>query len=173
MMPRGDATHRRRVLALLLATPTIVAAFAGVAIEALRIADPQAQILADTPSTSFVDALERQDLLGAYWFVRGTHGANGPIQVSHPVLTGGQELVVTPMVWAVALRDDKAVLMLLGHGERMDGPLDRRAACLADAAGFPDIARILRRYGGPAMREPCPARHGPTEPLLVWFLQQP
>lgn len=160
---------RRPFIAFLLALPTMLTALGIVAIESWRVYQPRSPLFAPPFVFSLADAIERGELPQAYEFLRSSRDPGALIQVHHPVLTGGQPLAVSPLLWAVATGNRDAVQMLLGLGARMDRGPDRKAACLADALGNDDLAEVLRTYGAPP-HAPCPATevgHPPILPLVA------
>lgn len=106
-----SATHqlvrRRRVLASMMAGPALVAALGVCAVEGWRMLQPKSALFADPFVFSLADAIERNDVDQAYAFIRAGQDPNEPIAVRHPVLSGGRSVLVTPIVWAVAI-DRKA-----------------------------------------------------------------
>ena len=148
--------RRRRLLALLVAAPAITSLLGPVALEGWRLRRPDSQLFVTPIAYSLADAIERDDVQRAYEFVREGQDPNELIAVRHPVLTGGRQVLVPPLLWAVAVNSRQAVLMLLGFGARMDRAMDRRVACLADALGHDETARLIRLYGGTTPPGPCP-----------------
>jgi hypothetical protein len=156
---------KRSFTVALLALPAILMALAIVAVESWRLHEPRSPIFAPPFVFSLADAIERGELPQAYEFLRsGDPGAL--IEVRHPVLTGGQSLAVSPILWAVATGNRDAVQMLLGLGARIDVGPDWKAACLADALGNQDLAEVLRIYGAPS-HEPCPVTEAGGPPILT------
>jgi hypothetical protein len=157
----------RQALALLLTAPAVFAALTILSLEAWRIYRPEAGLFATPLAYSLADAIERDDVRRAYAFIRAGQDPNELIAVRHPDLTAGRGVLVSPLVWSVATNRRNATLMLLGHGARMERPADRAAACLAEALGHVEVARILRQYG-PAP-DPCPKSSGTGASLLSFL----
>ena len=148
----------RRLLTLALAAPTLAAALGILAVEGSRLRSPESPLFATPFAYSLADAIERDDVARAYGFIRAGQDPNAPIPVRHPVLTGGRDVLVAPLVWAAATNRPQAVRMLLGFGVRADGPAGTAAACLAHALGYDEIAGLLRQYRQSPEPAPCPAR---------------
>ena len=116
--------------------------------------------------SSLADAIARDDVQQAYEFIRGAQDPNGLIEVADPVLTDGRRVMVSPLLWAVAVRSDRSVLMLFGVGARIDEEDERQAVCLAERLGQDDIARLLERHGGHASAGSCTNQHVSEAALL-------
>ena len=157
---------RRRFIIALLALPTILTALAIVAVESWRLLQPRSPLFAPPFVFSLAEAIERGELPQAYEFLRSSRDPGALIEVRHSVLTSGQPVAVSPMLWAVATGNRDAVQMLLGLGARLDRGPDRKAACLAEALGNHNLAEMLRIYGAPA-HEPCPATEAGGPPILA------
>lgn len=65
----------------------------------------------------------------------------------HDVITGGQPVEVSPLLWAVATQSEEAVAMLLGFGARLDAPAKHQAVCLAVRLDRDDIVQLLQLSG--------------------------
>jgi hypothetical protein len=148
---------RRTVLALGVGVPAVIAALAIVAVEGWRLQRPQSPLFATPFVYSLAEAIERNDIARAYGFIRAGQDANAPIPVRHPQLTNGREVLVSPLMWAVALDRPDALLMLLGAGARLDGPTADAGECLAQALGHDEVLRLLRLYRQSQAAGPCPA----------------
>jgi hypothetical protein len=160
--------RRRRLLVALVAAPAVMTALGLCAMEGWRFR-PATSRSSLVSSATLADAIERDDVQRAYAFLRAGQNPNELIAAVHPVLTGGRFVLVSPLVWAVAMNSRQNVLMLLGFGARLDRATDSRAACLADELGHEEIARLLRVYGDPRPPTPCPARKV-GEPSLLSLL---
>lgn len=152
----------RRFVAALLAIPALLAALVLIGVESWRWYRSQSPLFTGPVAASLAAAIEMDDLLQAYQFLRGGWDPGARIEVHHPVLTGGAPARVQPLSWAIALRNRDAVRMLVGAG----AVIDRRAVCLAHALGDDDLAAQLRTDGALA-DEPCPSRDADTPPLLT------
>jgi hypothetical protein len=80
-------------------------------------------------------------------------------------------VLVSPLVWAVALQRQQVVLMLLGFGARIDGESGRNATCLAEQLGNARTAALLRQHGATTSADPCPATHTDDPPLLIFLAE--
>ena len=143
----GPAVTRRLLLALLIVSPSIVAALTLAAFEGWRLYRPQSALLSTPFAFSLAEAIERDDVARAYAFIRAGQNPNEPIVVRHPVVTKGRPVRVSPLVWAVSVNSTPSVMMLLGFGARTNRAPDNRVACLAEALGNRELAELLRRYG--------------------------
>lgn len=162
--------RRKSLLVLLIAVPALMTALGLIVIEGWRFRRPESQLFVTPVAYSLADAIERDDVQRAYAFVLAGQNPNDLIAVRHPVLTGGRMVLVSPLLWAAAVNSRQAVLMLLGFGARMDRAADRRAACLAEALGHEETARLLRLYGDTPSPKPCPEARKTGDPLLLLFL---
>jgi hypothetical protein len=150
-----------------MALPTIVTALGMGAIEAWRFREPGSPLFVTPFAYSLADAIAEDDLPRAYAFIRAGQNPNDPIAASHPVLTEGRQVLVSPLLWAVAAQKSNAVLMLLGYGARLDGVTGDRAVCLAERLGDTKIAGALRRFGGHrTAAAPCQPQTARGAPLL-------
>ena len=175
MNPTGHLllASRSRLLAALLAAPVVLTAMGVSAVEIWRSRDPGAPLFTAAATSSYADAVERNaDLSHVYEFIRAGQDPNALIRVRHPTLTDGRSVLVSPLLWAVAMRRGDVVLMLLSFGARMDRASDRMSACLADALGNPELADLLRRYGQASPADQCPPRAAVGAPLLS-FIDSP
>jgi hypothetical protein len=154
----GHATDRRmHLLALLLIVPALISALGVTALEVWRWVSPSSALFAPPVAASLADAIAANDPLGAYEFIRAGQSPNGDMTVRHDVLTGGQPVEVSPLLWAVATQSEEAVAMLLGFGARLDAPAKHEAVCLAMRLGRDDIVHLLELPGPDDSSEPCPA----------------
>jgi hypothetical protein len=119
---------------------------------------------------SFVEALWAGDLEGAFAYIRAGHDPNMPVAFRQQELTGGRDIMVAPLLIAVANNRDDSVAMLMSVGARLDAPGNRFAVCLANRLGHEDIARLIIRDGGPtASNGTCPAiAASPEAPLRAY-----
>ena len=155
-----------RRLAALVAAPTFVVAIGLLGVEAWRLVRPRSPLFAAPFAYSLGDAIATGNVPQAYQYIRSGQDPNEPIAVRHPDLTGGRWVLVSPLVWAVALGHVDAVKMLLGYGARLDRAPNRQAVCLADALGKDDIARVLRTVGGVPPGGTCDPLDAGGLPLL-------
>lgn len=158
---------RMHFLAWLIAAPAVICALGFGAIEAGQFVG-LAMLRDDAVPTSLADAIVAHDAQAAYAFVRAGQDPNTPIAFSDHVLTGDRQVMVSPLLLAVATNSDNTVRMLLSFGVRMELPGNRVAACLANRPGHEEIARIIVHDTGPASKVECPDP-GPVSvpPLLA------
>jgi hypothetical protein len=150
----------------MMAAPALFAALGVCAVEGWRVLQPQAALFAAPFVFSLADAIERNDVDQAYAFIRAGQDPNQPIAVRHPVLSGGRSILVSPIVWAVALQRREALLMLLGFGGQVGRAADGRAVCLAESLGNAEIVRVLVLNGSQPPGERCGSRTPGNAPLL-------
>jgi hypothetical protein len=158
--------RRRHLLAALILAPAAAAALA------LTVAEVNNGVRrARRPSATalpLADAMAEGDLRSAYAAIAGGLSPNDPIPAYRPDLTGESAMLVSPVLWAVALQNRDAVLMLLSHGARLSDQDRRRAACLARELGNDDIARAIAEYGGGTAEPPdCAVDPADVRPPLV------
>jgi hypothetical protein len=160
-MTQLDTTHavdrRTNLLVLLLGVPAIISALGITALETWRWVRPNSALFVPPAAASMADAIARDDVWGAYEFIRAGQNPNEVIAVRHEALTGGRRVEVLPLVWAVVTQSDRAVAMLLGFGARLDAPTKHQAVCLAAQLGRDDIVQLLQLSGPDASPGPCPA----------------
>lgn len=158
--------RRRRQLAALVALPAAAAACALVLLQLWHWRSPDHPLFARPFAYSLAEAIERDDVVTAYEFIRAGQDPGELIAVRHPVLTGSRTVLMPPLVWAVAVQSRQAVLMLLAYSERSDRTTGQRAVCLAEALGHAEIAQLLRTHGADAA-SPCPAPAEAERGLLL------
>ena len=161
--------RRQRLLAVLIAGPAILTAVGMIAMEAWRYRSLASPLFATPFAYSLADAIERDDVQRAYEFIRSGQNPNDLIAVRHEVLTGGRTVLVSPLLWAVAMNSRQSLLMLLGFGARTDRPADSAAACLARALGNTAIADVVRLHGPSPSHRPCPEPKAGDPPLLAFL----
>ena len=164
-MTTAHTPRQRRLMAATLAAPALLSAAAMCAVESLRATRPHSNLFTPPVVLSLAEAIERNDLDGAYAFIRHGQAVDAPIAVRDSAHTGGQTVLIQPLLWAVASRNGDAARMLLSFGAGTDRNL-ADALCLAEAIGDEAVAQVLRRHG--AQRDRCGAspREGP--PLLAF-----
>jgi hypothetical protein len=158
-----EVDRRTHLLALLLVVPAIVTALGVTALEAWRWISPHSPLFAPPAAATLAEAIAANDARAAFEFIRAGQDPNGVIAVRHDVITRGQPVEVSPLLWAVATQSEEAVAMLLGFGARLEAPAKRRAVCLAIRLGRDDIVQLLRLSDRDASPEPCPAVSGGGE----------
>ena len=157
-------------MALCLAGPVLVTALGAGAVETWRWYRPASPLFVPPTAATFVDALRADDVRGANAFLHAGQQPDDLVAVNDAALTGGQWLLVSPLVWAVASDSPQSVLLLLGAGAGQVHPSDRRVACLANSLGHGEVARLLRQYQADAPGTCAEARQdGP--PLTVYLSQ--
>ncbi len=161
---------RARLVSWLIAAPAVVAAIGLAVIEGAGIMRPPARL---ATVGSFADAIREGSPARAYGFVRAGHDPNAPIAFRDQALTGGRDVLVSPILLAVASNNENVVLMLLGFGVRMELPANRHAACLARRLGRDGLADTITRVGGSLPEVPCPELPASPQPLLPPFLEPP
>jgi len=155
-----EADRRTHLLALLLVVPAIATALGATGLETWRWISPHSALFARPPAATLADAIAANDARAAYEFIRAGQDPNGVIAVRHDVITGGQPVEVSPLLWAVATRSEEAVAMLLGFGARLDAPAKHQAVCLAVRLERDDIVQLLQLSGADDPAGPCPAISG-------------
>jgi hypothetical protein len=162
----ADQDRRLHLVAVgMIAAMTMLSLMVG-AVEIERWVHPRSRLFTYPSYYSLADAIAADDVEGAYALLRAGVRPNDPIAVRDPVLTRGRSVLASPLVWAVATQRRNAVMMLLAHGARMDGDVEKAASCLADELGNADLAALLRKYGNTLPRDRCPTPRDPTAPLL-------
>lgn len=163
------STHSsRRLAALLMVAPVILAA-CGITwwqIDlTLTASDPYA-------GWSFVDALREDYFEVAFEYIRSGQDPNAPVAFQDDRLTGGEELMLTPILIAVAHGRADTVAMLMSSGVDLDAPGNRFAVCLARRLGHDDIAEAIVRNGGAEAAEAtCPEMEVPEEAPLRAYVE--
>lgn len=154
-----------RIAAILLAAPALLlAAFLAWS----EVWSPDALPVVFT--TSFTEALRDDTMEIAFEHIRHGRDPNAPAAYRDERLTGGEELMLTPLIIAVGRGQGDTVSMLLSSGARLDIPGSRYAVCLARRLGHTRIAGVLLENGGPgAAEEVCPsAPHDDDAPLRAY-----
>jgi len=137
--------RRLRVVALCIAAPAIAAAVLLPMVEGYRGLRPAAPLFGDPPAQTIVEAIQRgnQGVEEAYRFIAAGQDPNRPILVNDPSLTGGRDVMVSPLMLAVATRNRNVVQMLMSFGARLDVPQNSGAICLARSLHNDAIVSIL------------------------------
>ncbi len=164
--------RRRRVLAWLMAVPTVMTALGMSALEGWRFARPLSPLFVTPRVDSLADAIAIDDVMQAYGFIRSGKDPNGLISARHAVLTGGRWVRVSPVLWAVGTASRQSLPMLLAFGAHFDPNTQRRAICLARYLGYEDIQRSLEPFGELPSTEPCP-RQETREATVLALLTEP
>jgi hypothetical protein len=135
---------RGRALTAVIAAPALMVALALGGLELWRTVRPRSDLFAPPFAYSLADAIATSNVEHAFRYVRAGQDPNRLIAVRHPELTAGKWVLASPLLWAVAVGSLDSVKMVLGHGARIERTADRQAACLAEALGHLEIARVLR-----------------------------
>lgn len=167
-MPTQNAA-RHRYGALLLALPAVAGA--------VFVAWLEMGLLARSPTDAggtgglFFAAAVRADALDeAFAHLRAGADPNRPVPYRDPDLTADREVLLTPLLIAVANNRENMAMMLLSFGARMDAPGNLYAVCLARQLGYDGLAATLMRDGGPvAAAGACPPAAPSTSPRLLAF----
>jgi hypothetical protein len=160
---------RTTFVAACIAVPAIVAACGLSAIEVYRCLQPAAPLFGAEPASLAEAITGGYAVEYAYRFVRSGQDPNAPIVVDDPDYTGGRVVNVSPLMLAIAARDENTTLMLLNVGARLDVPQNRWARCLAQEIGTQPLLGIIDRFGADLPRA-CPDRASvATTPLLRWL----
>ena len=164
-------TSKTRV-AVFMALPAVIVAICVMALEGWRWYRPRSPLFTAPFAYSLAEAIALDEGHRAYEFLRAGQDPNQPIPVRHPLLTKNRGVLVSPLVWAVALQREQIALMLVGFGARTDGQPGRNAVCLAERLGNTRIAMVLRQHGDRTSSAPCPVARS-DEPPIFAFLAEP
>lgn len=166
MMP---ARPRPSLPVLLLAAPAILAAVALVVAEGRWWMGEADSTSRSRPEGTLAEALREGDLERAFAFIDAGQDPNVPVALRDDELTGGEEIMVTPLLIAVAYNRDDSVAMLMSVGARLDAPGNRFAVCLANRLGHEEIAEAIVRDGAlDASKVVCPERTSAEAPLAAY-----
>lgn len=161
------ATRPSRLAAWCLWGPTLLAVLGVCGIEGLRARRPADALFATPFAYSLADAIEHDDAQRAYAFIRAGQDPNGVIVVRHADWTAGRTVLVSPLLWAVTVRAEHSVWMLLGFGVRLNAESSRTAICLATQFGHTEIADAIRQFGSPPTPGECRELGAGDLPLLA------
>jgi hypothetical protein len=161
---------RRDLVPMLIAAPAIIVAALMIVLEANRIAEQWFRSVADTGT--FAEAIRTGDYERAFEFIRAGQDPNTPILFRDADFTANREIMIAPLLIAVATRVDNTVRMLMSAGVKVDAPANRYALCLADRLGDKTIAEVIAHDGGPAAKTmTCPDAPLSKEAPLLAFAQ--
>jgi len=150
-------SSRLGMIGIVLLAPAVLAASAVFGLEGWRLVRPRSPLFGTQQTFTLAEAIEHHDVARAYALVRDGQRPDDLIVVSHPTLTAGRPHFVSPLWWAVAMRDEHTMLMLLGAGATIQHVEGRDADCLADALGAAAMQALLRQHAAPP-QGPCPAQ---------------
>jgi len=148
---------RPQMIAVVLLAPAVLAAGVVLGLEGWRLVRPRSPLFGVPETFTLADSVAHHDVARAYALVREGQRPDDLIVVSHPTLTDGRQRFVSPLWWAVAMRDEHTMLMLLGAGATIQHVEGRDADCLADALGAAAMQALLRQHAAPP-QGPCPAQ---------------
>jgi hypothetical protein len=103
-------------------------------------------VIEGPPATTLADAIAVHDVPRAFALVHSGLDPNELIAVRDAETTGGRDRFVSPLWWAVVMRDRDAALMLIDAGARDGRTAGRDAACQAERVGDTAMLDLLRRY---------------------------
>jgi hypothetical protein len=146
---------RLRMIGVVLLAPAVLAAGVVLGLEGWRLVQPRSPLFGPPETFTLAEAIAHHDVARAYRLIRAGQRPDDVIAVNHPTLTAGRQRFVSPLWWAVAMRDEHSMLMLLGVGATIRHVEGRDADCLAEALGAAAMQELLRRYGAPP-DGPCP-----------------
>jgi hypothetical protein len=161
---------------LVISAPAVLVACLMLVLEGNRLMEQRSRFAADAGPFdvgSFAAALRSGDYEQAFEYLRDSGSdPNRPIPFRDTELTGNREILVTPLLIAVATRVDNTVRMLMTAGVRIDAPGNRFALCLANQLGDTTIAGVITHDGGPAAKTvTCPAAPPSPQARLLAFVE--
>jgi len=148
-------------IAWYLAAPALLGALWLCADDVARVVAPRPV----TTSRTLAEAIRNEGPEATYAFIRGGVDPNVPVAFRDSDMTGDRDVVVAPLVLAVARGNDNAVMTLLSFGVKMDVPGNRKAVCLARRLGN-GIDQMIVRDGPITAPIECPAPSNTQFPLL-------
>jgi hypothetical protein len=83
------------------------------------------------PASTLTREILANDVERAFSHIRAGQDPNAPVPFRDRELTGDRELMVTPLMIAVAHRRSDSVAMLVSSGARVDAPGNRYLRCVA------------------------------------------
>jgi hypothetical protein len=159
-------------VALALGAPAVAVALVVIVLEGYRAMQPDSILFVEPPAPSLADALEHREVEVAYAFIRQGTDPNAVLTIQDAALTGGRRVEVSPLMLAVASRNENAVKMLLSSGTNVNLPANRYAACLARDLGEKDLETMIVRDGRLASPSACPESTD-REPTLLKYVVAP
>jgi hypothetical protein len=157
-------------IATVVALPAVISALTAIAIEAKRMADPEAPLFGGPPPASLTQAItEKFGVEQTYQFIRAGADPNAALPFEHSDYTEGKTIAASPLLLAVAAGDSSAVQMLLSFGARLDLPQNRHVECLARELRNQEIIAILADRRGETAPPSCSDRKPDAgTPLVAW-----
>ena len=159
--PEPMTPSRLRMIGVVLLAPAVLAAGVALGLEGGRLGAAAIAAVRASGNLHAGHAIAHHDAASAYRLIREGQRPDDVIVVNHPTLTAGRQRFVSPLWWAVAMRDEHTMLMLLGVGATILHVEGRDADCLAEALGAAAMQELLRRYGAPP-EGPCPKQTAVT-----------
>lgn len=161
-------TSRVRILAVVMALPTLGAALMVLSVEAWRLRAPESPLFVTPFAYSLADAVARDDVQRAFTFIRAGQDPNVPIMVRDLAITGDRTVQLSPLLWAVATDARQSFHMLLGYGARWDLATERAAVCIARAWEHEQMIEVLNRARMFRDAVSCPEVRGRAEMLAAF-----
>jgi len=163
----GLVSSRVRILAGLIVVPAVLGAILLAVVGVTDVVQPTS-LDNRSPDGSLVDSIMGDDVETAYAFIRAGQDPNATIPVDDAEVTGGRQVMASPLMLAVAKRRENIVGMLLSFGARADLPQNTSALCLAKQIHADGVADMLTELGGKGWDTHCPARTDASAPLLEY-----
>ena len=167
--PSRNAIGQRPLL-LACTVPAVLMMLAVTGVEVWRVVAPSSAERGHRAYGTMGEAVVADDRRGVLGFIERGQSPDALIAVHDPVLTGGREVRVPPIVWATAAGRQRIVMALLFAGVTFQRDADRAAACIADRLEFPEIATQLRQIAGLSPPSACPP---PSPGPLLLAVGQP
>ena len=99
--------------------------------------------------TTFARAVADDRIEIAFAHIRAGQDPNAAVPFRDETFTGGRELMVRPLLIAVAHGNTDSVSMLMSNGARLDAPGNRFAVCLATRLQHTELAEKIIEDAGP------------------------
>ena len=150
-----------RSIAWCIALPALLGAVWVCADDVARVVVPRPA----TTSETLAFAIRNEGPEATYAFIRNGVDPNTPVAFRDSDMTNDRDVLVAPIVLAVARGNDNAVMTMLSFGANMELQRNRKAVCLARQLGNGMEQMIIRdgRITGPI---DCPAPSNTQFPLL-------
>lgn len=164
---QGRAVGRQGAAVLALMVPAIAGALV-LLIAAAGAGRPERSPSRALSPVAFGLAVRADDLDAVFDAIRSGSDPNAPVPYRDPDQTAGREILVAPVMIAIANNRENTAMVLLSHGLRLDQPANAGAICLAEAMKEKGIVDILVRQGPARVPENCPGVPPGTPPLLAF-----